>query len=330
MNSTQTMRQASSANSAAPLVAIVIVHYDCLADTRRCIESVRSLSYPRVLPIVVDGRSPNETAHPLTGELKRFGGEVLFAPVNGGFAFASNLGMRQALAKGAELIWLLNPDTTVDRDALTELVREMQSASEVAAVCSKVLYAPREGAPTVVDRHRIWSAGATLDLENGRLSMIGNGEPDEGQYEAGYDCGYLPGCSLLMRSAALESVGYLREEFFMYFEETDWCARARRKGYRLRYVPGSIVWHHFSDAKMAEPFGVYYYNRNERLFWFRWGSPSLKLRVIGRTLLKQLPSALRARAQAPDERHRHLFRAHVMSCLDFLFGRFGARWRPAR
>ena len=131
--------------------------------------------------------------------------------------------------------------------------------------------------------------------------------------------------TLLFRSELVEELGYIPEDYFMYFEETDWCTRIKRKGYALRYVPQSLVWHHFEHKKVNEAFGVYYYNRNQRMFWFRYGTLRSKIRIAAQTLFKKLPEAKRALRAAPDSAHREIFGAHVSSCTDFLLGRFGKR-----
>ena len=160
--------------------------------------------------------------------------------------------------------------------------------------------------------------------------MRGNQEVDRAQYDEESDADYLPGCSILLPASVIPLIGLMPEEYFMYFEETDWCTRMKRKGVSLRYVPSSVIWHHFQDVKMDQAFSVYYYNRNERLFWYRYGSIQQRLSLIGRVIFKSLPSALRALYHAPSDEHVAVFTAHVHSCLDFLLGRFGKQRQVTR
>jgi len=130
------------------------------------------------------------------------------------------------------------------------------------------------------DRDVLWSAGGIIDLAAQQITMRGFDAADNGTFDNDSQVDYLPGCSLLIRTGALRQIGPLPEEYFLYFEETDWCMRARRLGWDLLFVPQSRVWHLFEQAKLQEPVRVYYYNRNELLFWSRWG------RVNGKCILK--------------------------------------------
>ncbi len=306
-------------------IGIVLVHYNCFDDTVRCLESLRALEYRNYFIVVVDNGSTDGSGVALQNS--RYAQEIellLLNPENRGFAAANNVGICNARVHGAEAVWLLNPDTSVSPSSLSELVHSLHSSEHIAASGSKVLYAPEQDAASVA-QHRIWSAGAEIDFEAQRLSMRGNALVDEGQFQQAVETDYLPGCSMLVPFSTIDQVGLMPEEYFMYFEETDWCTRMTRAGFKLHYEPQSVIWHHFEDAKMQQPFSVYYYNRNSRLFWFRYGTFKQRCRIVLKTLLKSLPSALRALAAAPDTESRQIFRAHVLSCTDFLRGRFQKR-----
>ncbi len=320
----QTAQQIPISNSRAadpglePRIGIVLVNYNCLTDTIRCLDSLSRLDYRNYFVVLVDNASPDGSGE----QLKDFASNtirIICNPENKGFAAGNNVGIHQARSMGARYIWLLNPDTEVAPDALRALVEELHTNPVVAATGSKILYG--EGTPEKAGR--IWGAGGTVDPQQQQIEMRGNDALDEGQFDVVEDCGYLPGCSILVRTSVIKEIGLLPEEYFMYFEETDWCQRMRKASYRLHYVPSSVVYHHFSDPKMQTAFTVYYYNRNNRLFWWRYSNS--KLRVIRKTLLKELPSALRALFAAESAEHRQLFIAHTKSCLDFLLGRFGKR-----
>ena len=162
--------------------------------------------------------------------------------------------------------------------------------------------------------------------------MLGSGEIDNAglngvNSKAVTECDYVPGCSLLVHRSVVESVGYIPEDYFMYFEETDWCLRMQNAGLKNVVASGSVVHHHFSDEKMQTPFTVYYYNRNQRIFWSRATRSRLgAIRARFRTAFRELPQAWRAKNASPTTEQREIFRAHVQSCVDFLLGRYGKRW----
>jgi GT2 family glycosyltransferase len=174
---------------------------------------------------------------------------------NRGFAAGHNAGVRAALDAGAELLFLMNDDAEIEADALPALAGAIAEDPELAAVSPKVYY---HGTAKVIQ-----SVGLLVDPERASARMIGSGEPDRGQHDAPADRDALFGCAMLVRGAAWEQVGPLWEPFFNYAEETDWCLRARAGGWRLRYVPEAVVWHHASSSLGADsPLKVYLIARN--------------------------------------------------------------------
>ena len=307
-------------------VGIVIVNYNCQADTLRCVESVRSQHYPNYFIVLVDSRSPDGSGERLRNLLEPTGVRFVQSAENSGFAHACNLGMCIARTMGAELLWLLNPDTSVEPDALSNLVTQAQRFPDVAAFGSKILYGDTQPTvPSGAEAKRVWGVGGVVDLQHRTVAMIGSGEQDRSQWGDTFECDYIPGCSLMLRKDVLSQVGYMPEEYFMYFEETEWCMQMKRCGLTLMCVPSSVVYHHFDDAKLQRAFGVYYYNRNALLFWYRRMSRRNKYLLVLKTLFQTFPRALRALYLAPDSELQAVYRAHVVSNLDFLRGKFGRR-----
>ena len=113
----------------------------------------------------------------------------------------------------------------------------------------------------------IWSAGGHIDWARGRSSMIGVDEHrDENKYDT-REVDFVSGCALLVRMSALEKAGDLDSRFFMYYEETEWCVRIRRAGYRIMHVPQAKIWHKIKpNARADSPLAHYYMTRNRLLF----------------------------------------------------------------
>jgi phosphatidylinositol alpha-1,6-mannosyltransferase len=184
---------------------------------------------------------------------------VISAPGNLGFAGGHNLGLTIALKGSADFVLLLNSDMVVDRDFLEPLLSELADG-RIGAAGPVVLY---HGDPT-----RIWQAGGEIFPARGssrrrfaerRLEAVGS---------ESIATRYLPGCAVLFRRAALESVGLLDEDYFLYFEDTDWFARAAKLGWEFRMAPGSKVWHKETlfgmTAKSVS--AAYYFSRNRLMF----------------------------------------------------------------
>ena len=329
------MTRAEDRNSTAssePKVGIVIVNYNTVDDVRVCLDSVNDLDYGNFFAVVVDNDSTAPDAATLGAVVRERGHIFIQSPENNGFAAANNIGIHYCRLCDTDFIWLLNPDTVVDRLALRALVEAAQNASVPSAFGSKIIYGPIDAAAATAASKagyqpggRIWSAGGEYRPEARTVSMMGWDKTDDGAFDSETECGYLPGCSLFFPVSLLDEAGYMPEEFFMYFEETEWCRRMSDAGFALRYVPKSVVWHRFEDEKLQRPRTVYYYNRNELAFWYARSNPAEKIRTLWHVLSKKIPEVRRAEREAPDNKQRAIFAAHEAAYWDFLFGRTGRR-----
>jgi GT2 family glycosyltransferase len=193
--------------------------------------------------------------------------EILQSGENLGFAGGNNVGIRKALRLGADYVWLLNNDAVTDQQALTTLVEAMENDPRVGIAGSKIFYHDNP--------LKIWFAGGMW--KKGRLHwrQRGANQIDQGQFEERCEVGSVSGCSMLVRSTAIETIGLMDESFFLYWEDTEWCARARANGYQVVFVPGSKIWHKISASTMQSSFSQYYYFTRNGFFFLRAYDPYL-------------------------------------------------------
>ncbi len=287
---------------------IVIVHYQNLEDTKRCINSLSKLEQVNFQIVIVDSASPNGSGKKLNFDNVK----LILLEENNGFAYACNKGIEQS---DADYIWLLNPDTTVEPDALSELLKASRGNNDAVAFGSKVLYGDR--------KDKIWSAGGKLKISEQEVRMIGNMQNAKNSFLLNHFCDYLPGCSIFA-SREIFKKNKLPEKYFMYFEETDWCCGLRQ---RLMYVSKSIVYHHTKDEKMQSVFHIYYYNRNSLFFWFKYSGILSKSKIYLKTLLISLPRSVYAYYIAKKQalENKAVFKAHMFAYLDFLLFKSGKK-----
>lgn len=159
------------------------------------------------------------------------------SPTNRGFAGGCNLGLRYAMAdREAAWFWLLNNDTAVMPDALTALVAHSADRPEIGLCGSTLIY---YDAP---DRLQALGGGR-YDPWLGRMHLLGfQQKPGPGMAAAPDDLDFVHGASMLVRRSFVETVGLMDEDYFLYFEELDWTARAAGR-YALGHAPGSVVFH---------------------------------------------------------------------------------------
>ncbi len=274
-----------------PKVTVVIINWNGLADTSECLESVRTIMYPNYQTIVIDNGSPADDAHVL-GE--RFGDSMhlIASEKNLGFAGGCNIGIRYALGRGADYVLLLNNDTVVDPAFLSGLVQAAEEIPDGAAFCPKICYYDR---PRVIH-----STGGRVNAWMGRAWQVGRDRPDEEPYGRVEERDYADGACMLMRRSALDRVGLLDEEYFAYWEETDWCARAGEMGLKSYYVPNARIWHKAARSQAPDSEYHYLFRRNAFLFLRKRKSPlhlfsavALYLFVFGPFYLIRHPSAVR-------------------------------------
>ena len=181
---------------------------------------------------------------------------------NRGFAGGNNVGIRLGLAEGAGWFWVLNTDTVVHRDALASLLERARSAPNAGMVGSTLLY---HDEPETVQAH----GGASLDRDSFAASHLGIGTParsiptDPTATEARMD--YVVGASILVSRQFVDQIGLMQEDYFLYFEELDWAARAGGK-FRLCWAPQSVVWHKVGRSSGQSDFASRLLLRNRLRF----------------------------------------------------------------
>ncbi len=252
-----------------PEVFILILNWNGWQDTVECVDSCRNLDYPNFRIVMIDNGSTDDSEKLLRERYTDIC--ILQTGSNLGFAGGNNAGIRYALERGADYVWLLNNDTTVAPDSLTELVKVVDGRTNIGMAGSKILLYDQPDT--------LHFAGAEISLIDGNSRHLGILEKDVGQYDQVSEMGFLTGCSLLVSCRMIEQIGLMPEEYFLYFEESDWCLRARRASYRLIFTPYSQVFHKLSASvlKVSER-KTYYLVRNRLFFLSKWGEDVFWLR----------------------------------------------------
>ncbi len=243
----------SMATEGYPLVSIITVNFNQPQVTEELLISLRKISYPTVEILVVDNGSSKDCQH-----LKSLYPEVHFisSPVNLGFAGGNNLALKQA--KG-EYILLLNNDTEVAPDFLEPMISLFNKVPGLGIVSPLLIYH---------DSDIVQYAGAiSINYLTGRGKKIGHRKIINQAFEKAYPTELGHGAAMLFPKHLLKEIGYLPEEYFLYYEEHDWCEACKRAGYKVYFQGLSRVYHKESvSVGKANPMKTYYMNRNRLLF----------------------------------------------------------------
>lgn len=294
------------------MIAAVVLTYDapdgmladCLAALARTARGTGP-DDPAVEVIVVD----NGTRAHLAGDVLR-GVTLIESPSNLGYAGGVNLGIRHALGLGAEAVFVLNDDVTVEPGWLAPLLAELADPA-VGAVQPLLLFA--DGPP-----HRVNSRGVQLGRD-GAGTDIGLGEPDRPDVvDPPSDLALFTGGAVLLRDRFLADTGGFDERFFLYYEDVDLARRGAELGWRYRLVPASRVLHRGSATAEAHS-AVAAFHRERNRLWALWrhGSPG----DLGRGLWL----SIRRLRWAPRSVHARALFAGLSAAPRLLFARFGQR-----
>jgi len=220
-------------------IAIIVLNWNGRDLTLDCLRSLAAVTTPHVRIILVDNASTDGSSDAVR---QHYGSRVTLIEnaQNLGFAAGNNVGIRRALDDGADFILLLNNDTVVAPDFVEHLHRPMLSSPDIGITAPKIYYAE--------PKNQIWFAGGELSMWRGIARHTGIRETDRGQYDQERDIDYATGCAFLVRRAVLEKIGDLDPGYRAYFEDADFCVRARRAGFRIRYIPAAHVWHRISAS----------------------------------------------------------------------------------
>ncbi|NOZ62196.1 MAG: glycosyltransferase family 2 protein, partial [Calditrichaeota bacterium] len=240
--------------------------------------------YPNYRCVVVENGSADDSAQKLA-QFKDI--ELIRNHENLGFAGGNNSGIKFALKEKFDYILLLNNDTEVNGQFLTFLVAEMEADADVGIAGSKIYYWGSQ--------RKIWSAGGGISRFLKRTYQYAENQMDRGQADQRREVDFVSGCAMLIRREVVEKIGALDPIYFMYYEDVDYCQRAQGAGFKVIYVPQSVVWHKVS-ATSNRSFRDYYRMRNHIIFMRKiFGYGPLRIAFLSLIVSKERAARILAR-----------------------------------
>jgi len=251
-----------------PKVSIIVLNTNDLKDTLECLPSLKKMTYRNYDVIVVDNASTGDDVKILREEFGDYV-HIIENDKNYGYTGGNNVGMKYCLDHSQpDYFLILNPDTVVDPDLLSRVTEFAEKDTSIGIVDPKVYYYQSPNC--------IQSAGGKINMWTGQTSSIGIKQADVGQYDKPREVDYIAGCCMLIKKGVISKIGLFDESYFCYWDETDYCTRARKAGYKVIYVPeASIrhkapmkekVWQKTLASRRASCFTQYYSARNSFKF----------------------------------------------------------------
>ncbi len=292
-----------------PKIFVIVLQYNNSRDTVGCLESVKELDYPELYTVVVDNASTIEHVNNIRFFVENQDEKdriiLIENKKNTGYAGGNNTGIRFALKNRADYVLILNPDVRVRNDLVNRMLDIEKLSPNVGII------------------------GAGID-EGGRVINCGKiewfkPELQHSKQEVGNllnkDC-YIPGNTMLIKKEVIKKIGALDEKYFLYFEDADFCQRAKAVGFNLATVQDALATHTVSSStsSLGPALLLRYHYRNSHLFNAKNGPWYVKITLPFWSfyiIIKQLAKII----LLPQK--REISRVIVAGVMDFYKGKFG-------
>ena len=232
-------------------IYVIIINFN---NQDSIINSIKSLIsyYPKINIIVVDNASSDQSLH-LINLLGYKYINIIKNDTNLGFANAVNKGIKFALKQGDQEVLLLNPDTTVTPGFLEPFL------SNKAEIVGPIIKFKRQG-------DWIYDFGGKINFWLGKTSHLESLSPKAFFSQPDY----LSGCCLLIKRKVFGKIRLLDEKYFLFFEDTDFCLRAKEAGFKIALEPKSIIVHKLSEGKNKPFYYMRYLIHSNLIFVNHW------------------------------------------------------------
>ena len=267
-----------------PKVIALTLNWNGGLHTLECLKSLQESTYAHEI-IVVDNASADDSVNLIKKHFPEI--NLVLNDKNLGYSEGYNEGIREAMVQDFDYLLILNNDTRIHKNSIRELVNTAESEQKVGTVTGKVYH--------YLDSKRFQYVGGRKKNNFGLFSSPrGANEIDNGQYDYKMEVENTDDVFFLVTKEVIEDVGTYSPLFFLYYEETDWCERMKKKGYKLFYTPKAKIWHKgsISTGGGINPRKLYWYTRNGFVFAKRNYSFLLNFFFLFNEFLIKLPRSL--------------------------------------
>jgi len=306
-------RARPSRRQARPGVAVVVVNYNGSAFIEEFAASLAGVPYKNRRLYLVDNASQDGSRERVASFFPT--AELILNHRNLGLAPAINQALGASLTKPTDYVLLLNGDTTQEPDFLDRLV---DAADARTIVVPKVLHYHDHGRINTHAGGFDWRRGLFHDTHDGEIDGPATSETREIE-TASF-------CCMLIPRAVFTAIGPVDERLAMYYEDTDFVARARRAGFRLLFEPSAVVYHREggSSGGKESPFKHYYATRNRPFLVRKHVSASEYVLFTAYFLSTRFGKVV----EYAGRRDWPLLRAQLLALRDFYTGRMGMTYEP--
>ncbi|RNA63921.1 glycosyltransferase family 2 protein [Chryseobacterium nematophagum] len=234
-------------------LAIIILNYNSFDDTSREVNSLLAEGVSQQSIYIVDNNSTDKENIKTLGTQQQI--NYILSDHNGGYAYGNNLAIKKAIEDGKNYFLLLNPDIEISLTTIGQLYNGLKEFSDIGIIGPRICYRN--------DRNKIFSDGGLLFPEKGFMGGHANGEQNKESIKMSvynYNIKYVDGSALMFRKEILDEIGFMNENFFMYYEESEWCLRLlKNTGWKIAVKTQCEA---YNLASNKGSFYEYYMTRN--------------------------------------------------------------------
>lgn len=280
-------------------ISIVLINYGDEDNTVECLNSFLNIKKENFrLDVIVVDNFPAKRINIDEKKYNKINLKIIKNANNEGFSGGMNTGIKYSLENESDYVLIQNNDTFVKNDFLQILFDFMEKDEQVGIVSPKIYFA--KGYEFHKDRYKdnergrvIWYGGGRMDWKNVIGSHVGVDQVDNGQFNKNAETDFATGCSMLVSRQVFKKIGLFDENYFLYYEDNDFCQRAIKAGFKIFFVSDSVVWHKNAGSTGGSGSNIqdYFITRNRLYFGMKFGSrrskiallkEGLKLMTIGR------------------------------------------------
>lgn len=313
-----------------PKIFIILVNWNGKQDTLNCLSSLQKQDYPNYEVVVIDNGSNDDSVSIIESTFPKL--ILLKNQTNLGFSGGNNVGIQYALKHQTDFILLLNNDTKVSSDLLQQFMLGFQQFPKAGILGAKIYLMQEE--------KKLDHFGGNWNQKKAAFDFIGLHASDE-NWDNAFCIDYVCGAAMMIKKEVFQQIGLLESRFFLIWEESDFCMRAKRAGYKIISYPHAKIWHKVSASfTEGKAHSTYFWWRNRLLWIERNCSLSQLVDVYIRVLVPEIFHLLKiyvlksiqficykylyAKSEQEKKRNKLLInKAALKGVRDYLFRRFG-------
>ncbi|MEK7109629.1 MAG: glycosyltransferase family 2 protein [Patescibacteria group bacterium] len=262
------------------MIGLITVNYNQYQLTREFLDSLATVKNANDLTVYIADVSTKKEAFKIASYPMKV---VIKSLTNNGYAFGINEGTKYFLKKGLDKFCAINNDIFFDRSFSVQAQLGFERSNIFGG---KIYYAPGYEYHKKYQKKDIgkilWYAGGINDWKNVHTFHRGVDEVDNGQYEKFEETDFITGCMLFFNKKIVDQIGFWNEKYFLYFEDSDFCERAKIAGFKLLYNPKIIIWHKNAQSTggSGSPLHQKYQRKNRLIFGLKYAPIRTRLHLI--------------------------------------------------